>query len=95
MTLKQMEKLFEQYAEVTEEWDYSHLVLPSMRKDLCAMIKLDQLVPGEMPIISAGEHDMVYFEVEPEDLAKVVTEADIQYLVGCGVNFDGGLYMFV
>lgn len=60
----------------------------SNRRDLCALLLLDKLLPGEGCIIRAAEHDVVYLEIEPEALAGVATQADILLLCQCGVQFD-------
>ncbi len=67
----------------------------SKRRDLHAMLLLDELVPGECGIISCAEHDEIWFDTEPEALAKVVNEDQIAELVKCGVCFsDDSLSMF-
>ena len=67
------------------------------RPDLCAFLLLDKLVPGRRNIVSSAEHDEIWLDVEPKDLAKVATEEDILYLVRCGVMYDqltDSLHMF-
>lgn len=70
---------------------------PSRLPDLCAFLLLGRLVPGTVPIVSAVDHYGRYWiKVSPEDLANVATEADILYLVRCGVCYDDqqeGLYL--
>lgn len=60
----------------------------SGRRDLHAFNLLDRLVPGDCDMVAAAEHDEFFLEVEPEDLAKVATEADIVELIRCGVRYD-------
>ncbi len=68
---------------------------PSSRSDLCAFLKIDTLVPGTEDIVSCAVHDMFYLGVDLAALAAVVTEADIVYLVRCGVSCNGeSLTMF-
>jgi hypothetical protein len=61
------------------------------RPDLCAFLKLDQLVPDSGDIIAAAEHDEIYLDVGPSALAEVATQEDIVYLRRCGVRYDRGL----
>ena len=68
---------------------------PSRRPDLCAFLLLDRLVPGVGPIVSAVGYDDYWIGVSLETLANVATEADILYLVRCGVCYHDqaeGLY---
>jgi len=68
----------------------------STRSDLCAMLILDRLLPGNRDIICSAEHDMIYFNVDLEDLGNVATVTDIHNLVRCGLMCDGdGLSTFV
>ncbi len=62
----------------------------SERRDLCAMLLLDKLVPSESEhyIIRAAEHDVVYLEVDLDALAAAASEDDILLLAQCGVSFD-------
>jgi len=61
---------------------------PYSRRDVCAFVKLAQLVPGSEDIVSCGEHDQIWFGVDPEKLAETATPEDILYLVRCGVRYD-------
>lgn len=69
------------------------------RKDVCAFILLDKLVPGEgRDIVVSAEHDEIWLDADPERLAEVATEEDILTLVRCGVRYDSttdSLAMFV
>jgi hypothetical protein len=68
------------------------------RRDLCAFVKLNELVPGDDDIVSAAEHDEIWLAIDVEELAEVITEDDIIFLLRCGVMFDEGddcLKMFV
>lgn len=69
------------------------------RPDICAFIKLHELVPGEArDMVCAAEHDEIYLDVDCEKLAEVATQEDIVYLTRCGVRFDSStdsLAMFV
>lgn len=66
-----------------------------VRPDIAAFVLLHSLVPGASDIVAAAEHDQIWLDTDPEELAKVATEADVLELVRCGVMFDGdGLSMF-
>lgn len=70
------------------------------RKDICAFLKLAELVPGVKghDMVSAAEHDEIYIHTTPEDLAAVATQDDIVYLYRCGVRLSSetdSLAMFV
>lgn len=70
----------------------------SQRRDLHAFMLLDRLVPGEKDIVGCAEHDEIWLEVDPEELAKVATEEQIIELIRCGVRYDEdteSLAMFV
>lgn len=68
------------------------------RPDLCAFLLLHKLAPGEgegRDMICAAEHDVIYLDVDLEELAANATEADIVTLVRCGVRYGSdGLEMF-
>ena len=62
----------------------------SGRADLHAFNLLDRLVPGKSDIVSAAEHDEIWLDVSPEELAKAATEEQIIELIRCGVRYDEG-----
>lgn len=74
------------------------------RPDLHAMILLDELFPSdnECDIISAAEHDEIYFDIEIMDLVTLsdehileLTRCGISYWPGTGSSEYDGLYSFV
>lgn len=71
----------------------------STRRDLCAFIMLDKLVPDpDAKIVSAAEHDQIYLDVDLDKLAAIATSDDIIMLMRCGVMLDSdidSLTMFV
>ena len=68
----------------------------SQRSDLHAFNLLDKLVPGTVDMVSAAEHDEIWLEVSPEELAQVATEEQIIELIRCGVRYSrDGLAMYV
>lgn len=70
------------------------------RNDLHALILLDRLLPAKprqhIPsLICHAEHDQIWFDVDLEELAKVITPAEIEELDSCCVFVDdNGLSMF-
>lgn len=61
---------------------------PSLRSDLSGLLILDLLVPGSGRIVSAAEHDRIWFNVDISDLAGRITDADVLMLVRCGIHWD-------
>jgi hypothetical protein len=71
---------------------------PSQRRDLCAFLLLDKLLPGDRDIVACAEHDQIWLNVDIDELAKVASKDDVVYLLRCGVWYDGdveSLSMFV
>jgi hypothetical protein len=103
MTVKQMIKLFDKFGEEGDVDFFEKLEHPIKmefkRRDLCAFVKLNEIVDCDDDyddIVSAADHDQIWLGVELEDLAKVITAADIQFLSACGVFIsDYSLSMFV
>ena len=60
----------------------------SNRPDLHAFLLLDELISGTSDIVSGAEHDEIFLQVEPDDLAKIVTEEQIVELIRCGVRYS-------
>ncbi len=60
---------------------------PFQRADLCAFVKLAQLIPiGSGGIISSADHDEIHLDANLEEFDKIATNEDILYLVRCGVE---------
>lgn len=57
----------------------------SNRPDIHAFILLDELCPGKSDMVSGADHDIIFLDVEIEDLAKVITEEQVVELIRCGV----------
>ena len=92
-----MKDLFEKYETEFLKFDRVEYKL-SLRPDLHAFMLLDILMPGTSDIVSNTSHDEIFLEVEPEALAQVATEDQLQELHRCGVRHDIGqdaLVMFV
>jgi len=57
----------------------------SRRSDLCAMLILDKLCPGDSKVISYVSDDEIRFGIELEKLVGVISTDDISDLCACGV----------
>lgn len=69
-------------------------------QDLCGIMKLSEIVARHSKdlgikdrtgnrIISAGEHDEIYFNVDIDNI-KALTEDEVIYLSRCGILLDEG-----
>lgn len=93
MTLKNIEKLFEQYSD--KDVDFNNIPPErrlSNRRDLNAFILLDKLFPVDQEedmadIISACEHDVAYIDISDKQI-KTLTEENIHDLVASGIYYD-------
>ena len=90
-------------AEFDKDRAYSFAEMPepyqlSRRKDLCAFLILDRLMPNNSrDIVEAAEHDMIYLDADLDELAQVATANDIMALQACGVMYsdhDDSLTMY-
>lgn len=64
------------------------------RPDLCGMLYLDARFGGAGDAVTHAEHDQIWFAFPTDEL----TEADVIYLLRCGILFDSendSLYSFV
>lgn len=90
MTVEEMIELFDKAVDARD--------FRTPRNDVAAFVLLDKLVPREGRIIGCAEHDQIWLSTDLEELAEVITEADIQVLVNNGVWVDEdveSLSMFV
>lgn len=98
MTTEELIACFNDFESRHEYSDFDKIPnKPSDRRDLCAFILLDKLVPGRLPMIDSASHDEIWLEVHLDELAKVATAKDIHAIVSCRVLLDGedSLHMFV
>jgi len=106
MTLDQLKELFEWCSDHDDECEKLALKhQTTTRQDLDALKLLNTLCPakatykGNAPdLISAAEHDQIWFATELEDLAAAATKEQIKTLSGFGVWLDSNvdaLSMFV
>ena len=97
MTRYELRDLFEKHND--EFLKFERVVTKrSRRADLHGFILLDELTPtaNDRDILAGAEHDEVYLSIDDDELAAVVTEAQVIELVRCGVRCGGnGLCMFV
>lgn len=96
MTHDELEALFKKHNAEFVKFERVENLL-SHRPDLHAFLLLDRLVPPKkgIDIVAGAEHDEIYLETDPVELAAVATEADIVDLIRCGVRLgEFGLCMF-
>jgi hypothetical protein len=97
MTLNEMAEFFENDDDEFLKFDRV-TNKRSRRADLHAFILLDELLPGKSGIVGAAEHDEIFLDINPEELAAKVTQEQLVELSRCGVRYDSGsdsLAMFV
>lgn len=58
------------------------------RNDLCAMLILERLCPGDTDIISGTGHDKIWFAIKGEQAVKSATMDDLLDLIRLGVCYD-------
>lgn len=91
MTLEEMTALFEQH---NDEWFLKRGEETKLR-DFDAFVLIEKLVPSDRDIISAAEHDQYWLAVDEEELAAVITEDQIKYLLQCGIMHEEGMGLSV
>jgi hypothetical protein len=86
MTLDELEALMDDDTEYLKfdrvEPKFHH------RRDIHGMILLDKLAPGEGDIVVASEHDIIYYDADPEVVAANATPEDLTTLLRCGVSYN-------
>lgn len=87
MTLDELEALFEKHSDEYVQFERIEKPLHP-RPDICAFIRLHELVPGNGDMVCASEHDEFFLDVSPDALAAVATEEDVIMLHRCGVRYD-------
>jgi len=56
--------------------------------DIHAMLLLQEVLPCDGRMISAAEHDQIWFNVAVEKLEGLLTEGHVKELMACGVFYD-------
>lgn len=94
MTTDELHEMFENFRD--EYLKFERIERPAHRRpDVCAFIMLDAAVEKRarsgkfMDMVSHAEHDEIYLDIGPDDLAKVATEELVRDLVRCGVRYCG------
>ena len=81
--------------------EFKKIVDPKhIRPDLCAFLMLSEILPSKFghDMVCSAEHDQIWLDVDCEELAKVIAEAQFVDLMRCGVMYDDdteSLSMFV
>lgn len=91
MTTDQLEALFENDDDEFLKFDR---VEPkrSNSPDIHAFLLLNELCPphSNRDMVCGARRDEIFLRVEQEELAAVVTEAQVIELIRCGVRLDNG-----
>lgn len=65
-----------------------------LRPDICGMLILDRLSPGDSDMVTAAEHDEIWFDVNAERVAANATKDDILDIIRCGLRWDDDVESF-
>jgi hypothetical protein len=99
MNSKQLKELINQHCENLQGCKFELVENKlSQRADLHAFILMDRILPTNLNIISSARHKEIWFNINVDDFAAVVTEDEVLELVRCGISYDGQydcLYMFI
>lgn len=88
MDKKRLLQLFKNYNE-QDKLSFTNISNKlSDNKHLHAFLLLQSLVPSKRDIIAKADYDAVYLDFVAEDILDVITEAQIEELAACGVNYD-------
>jgi len=88
MDKKRLLQLFKHYHE-QDKLSFTNVSNKlSDNKHLHAFLLLQSLVPSKRNIIVKADYDTVYLDFVAEDLLAVITDAQIEELAACGVNYD-------
>ena len=99
MTLKELSELWEECEE--HQSDHERPANSYFAADdLNAFMLLWKLSEGpKKDVIADASHDQIWLSFDPERVAKVITQDQVEELVACGVHLDvedvEGFYMFV
>lgn len=97
MTVDEMKDLLQHYGMMLEYDELEKIKdKPHHRRDICAMLILDRLCPGETVMITDATRDEIWFESSPERVAENANEHDMMLLAACGVDYqDDSFHMYV
>jgi hypothetical protein len=84
-----LKDLFDTHEDEFNEFDRIEEPL-HRRRDICALMLLDRLVPGETgnSIINDSDGEFIMLDVDCKELAEVISEEDVITLLRCGVKYD-------
>lgn len=90
MTTKELKALFKKHDD--EFLEFKRVEPQRSSPDIHAFLLLNELCPNgaNRDMVSGARHDEIFLRVEPEELAAVVTEAQVIELIRCGVRLDDG-----
>ncbi len=91
MTAKKLKALFAKHEDEFLEFER---IDPAARLSNCpdvhGFLLLERLCPTEnnCDMVAGADHDVIYLRPDLDDLAKVITEADVIDLQRCGISVD-------
>lgn len=92
MTIEELQKAFK--SRDGEYLEFAKIEKPLHRRpDICAFLMLDAVPRIERPgtygdMVMGAEHDEIYLDVTPEELAAVATDEMVRDLQRCGVRYS-------
>lgn len=95
-----LKELFEEHADEYLEFN-REVNPPSFCPDVCVLNLFNQLAPHYTigrSIIGVAAYNEIWFDIDPEKVAKSATEDQIISLIRCGVRYDelqGSFTMFI
>jgi len=92
MTREELDRIFEDNHDLYLKSKELAPSIMTQRRDLRAFTLIDNLLPGRSgDIVSDAQHDMIWLDVNLDELAEVITEEQIQELIMCGCMVDEDL----
>jgi hypothetical protein len=97
MTVEELKELFDSIIVEESNKQSTWTTTFHRRKDINAMLLLDMFFKDcSFDMIDYAGHDEISFDVDLEELAKVITAEQVRELVRCGVRYrDDALYLYV
>lgn len=103
MTSEQIDKFMDEQEDEALKFDRVENKRHA-RPDIHAMLLMDEVYPGTRDMVSAAEHDQIWFNIEGESDPETYethwkfSEAQLVELLRCGIYFDSdteSFYSFV
>jgi hypothetical protein len=88
MTREEFEKYFEDCNDDYLKIEELTISLQTSRPDLCAFLLLDRLCPASTDMVTSAGHDVIYLDIDIDELLAVATDEDIKNLSRCGVHYE-------